>query len=192
MSEEKNLEVKKGVAMMSNIMLDIETLGTVITQIGAVYFDWTGKTRETFLINIDIKSCLEKGLEIRYQELKFWLDNKSKISWDKNTIPLTNAMEELTAFCNLDEKSCIWSHYYDLEIIDIACQKLRRSLPFHYSRWKDIRTLVFLAGFKRVRDDVDPKTHNALDDCFYQVDYCCKAYSRLSGGKNDEKDGPQL
>ncbi|CAD7774297.1 hypothetical protein BLFGPEAP_01089 [Candidatus Methanoperedenaceae archaeon GB50] len=33
---------------MDNIMLDLETLGTVITQIGAVYFDWTGKNRRNF------------------------------------------------------------------------------------------------------------------------------------------------
>ena len=65
---------------VSNIMLDLETLGTVITQIGAVYFDWSGKTRETFLVNINIKSCLDKGLEIKYKELKFWLENKDRIT----------------------------------------------------------------------------------------------------------------
>jgi len=53
---------------MDNIMLDLETLGTVITQIGAVYFDWTGKTGETFLVNVNIKSCLDRGLEIKYKE----------------------------------------------------------------------------------------------------------------------------
>jgi|GEM_PF-2530819 len=180
MNEElkRKMNDKKGVAM-PNIMLDIETLGTVITQIGAVYFDWTGTTGETFLINIDINSCLEKGLEIRSQELQFWLRNKSKISWDKDTIVLTDAIEELTAFCNLNKNSAIWSHYYDLEIIDIACHSLGRKLPFHYSRWKDIRTLLFLSGFQRESGDADPKTHNALDDCFYQVDYCCLAYSQL-------------
>jgi len=165
--------------MMNNIMLDIETLGTVITQIGAVYFNWTGETGKTFLVNVNIKSCLDKDLKIRYKELKFWLEIKNKITWNKNTIPLTKAMAELTAFCSINKKSCVWSHYYDLEILDIACQKLGQKLPFHYSRWKDIRTLVFLAGYKREKGDVDPKTHNALDDCFYQVAYCCKAYSLL-------------
>ena len=115
---------------MANIMLDIETLGTVITQIGAVYFDWTGKTGETFLVNINIKSCLDKGLEIRYRELKFWLENKNRITWDKNTIPLTYAMEKLADFCSINKKTCIWSHYYDLEILDIACQKLGKSSHF--------------------------------------------------------------
>jgi len=183
-----NYKRKEG-ATMANIMLDIETLGTVITQIGAVYFDWTGKTGETFLVNIDINSCLNKGLEIRYKELKFWLENKSKITWDKNTIPITHAIKKLTAFCKIEEEACVWSHYYDLEILDIACRKLARKLPFHYSRWRDIRTLLFLSGFKREKDDVDPKTHNALDDCLYQVKYCCKAYSRLVGEKKGEKDG---
>jgi len=169
--------------MMNNIMLDIETLGTVITQIGAVYFNWTGETGKTFLVNVNIKSCLDKDLKIRYKELKFWLEIKNKITWNKNTIPLTKAMAELTAFCSINKKSCVWSHYYDLEILDIACQKLGQKLPFHYSRWKDIRTLVFLAGYKREKGDVDPKTHNALDDCLYQVKYCCKAYSLLVGKK---------
>ena len=170
--------------MMNNIMLDIETLGTVITQIGAVYFDWTGETGETLLVNINIKSCLDKGLEIRYGELKFWFENKNRITWDKNTIPLTYAIEKLANFCSINKKSCIWSHYYDLEILDIACQKLGQKLPFHYSRWRDIRTLVFLARYKRERKgDIDLKTHNALDDCLYQVKYCCKAYSLLRNEK---------
>ena len=164
---------------MSNIMLDLETLGTVITQIGAVYFDWAGKTGETFLVNVNIKSCLDKGLEIKYKELKFWLENKDRITWDKDTIPLTKALEELTAFCKIDKKAYVWSHFYDIEILESVCQKLGQKLPFHYTRWRDIRTLVFLAGLKREEKSGDPKTHNALDDCLYQVNYCCKAYRLL-------------
>ena len=99
---------------MDNIMLDLETLGTVITQIGAVYFDWTGKTGETFLVNVNIKSCLDRGLEIKYKELKFWLENRSRITWNKNTIPLTKALEELTTFCKINKKAHVWSHYYDI------------------------------------------------------------------------------
>ena len=160
-------------------MLDIETLGTVITQIGAVYFDWTGETGESFLANINIKSCLDEGLEIRYKELNFWLENKNAITWDKNTISITKALEKLTAFCRINKKSSVWSHYYDLEIINIACQKLGQKLPFHYSRWKDIRTLVYLAEFKGEKKNINLKTHNALNDCLFQIKYCCKAYSRL-------------
>ena len=166
---------------MDNIMLDLETLGTVITQIGAVYFDWTGKTGETFLVNVNIKSCLDRGLEIKYKELKFWLENRTRITWDKNTIPLTKALEELTTFCKINKKAHVWSHYYDIEILENACQKLGQKLPFHYTRWKDIRTLAFLAGLKKERkeNNKDPKTHNALDDCLYQISYCCKAYELL-------------
>jgi len=166
---------------MDNIMLDLETLGTVITQIGAVYFDWTGKTGETFLVNVNIKSCLDRGLEIRYKELKFWLENRDRITWNKNTIPLTKALEELTTFCKINKKAHVWSHYYDIERLENACQKLGQKLPFQHTRWKDIRTLVFLAGLEKEKkeNNGDPKTHNALDDCLYQVSYCCKAYRLL-------------
>jgi len=171
------------------IMLDLETLGTVITQIGAVYFDWTGRTGKTFLVNVNIKSCLDAGLEIHWKEFKFWLENRDKISWDKNTIPLTKALQFLTEFCNKEKRSQVWSHYYDIMILETACRKLKQKLPFSYKRWKDIRTLVYLAygedhrplpGQRRNSGRVEKeKTHNALDDCLYQVDYCIGAFQKL-------------
>jgi len=166
------------------IMIDLETLGTVITQIGAVYFDWTGKTGETFLVNVNVKSCLDAGLEICYKELKFWLENRDKISWDKNTIPLTKALKLLTEFCNKEKKSQVWSHYYDIMVLETACRKLGQKLPFSYRRWKDIRTLVYLAyGEKRKKGT--EKTHNALEDCLYQVDYCIGAFQKLEERLDD-------
>ena len=169
---------------MNNIMLDIETLGTVITQIGAVYFSDNGEIGDKFLVNVNIQSCLKYGLEIQYKNLKFWLERANLITWMKNTIPISTALARLTEFCNKNKKARVWSHYYDVMILELACYKIGRKLPFHYKRWRDLRTAVDLAGLKREKKKENEKNHNALDDCIYQVNYLTKALRLLVDKEN--------
>ena len=165
---------------MRNIMLDIETLGSVITQIGALYFNENGEIGDKFLVNVNIDSCLKKGLEIQYKNLKFWLEKTNLITWTKNTIPISTALARLTEFCNKNKKARVWSHYYDVMILELASYKVGVRIPFHYKRWRDLRTAVDLAGLKREeKKKEDPKTHNALDDCIYQVGYLVKVLGIL-------------
>ncbi|HDD45108.1 MAG TPA: 3'-5' exoribonuclease [Candidatus Desulfofervidus auxilii] len=168
---------------MNNIMLDIETLGTVITQIGAVYFDDNGNIGDKFLVNVNIESCLKYGLEIQYKNLKWWLERTNLITWMKNTIPISVALAHLTEFCNKNKKARVWSHYYDIMILEFACYKIGRKLPFHYKRWRDLRTAVDLADLKKEKKKENEKTHNALDDCIYQINYLTKALKVLKNEK---------
>ncbi len=168
---------------MNNIMLDIETLGTVITQIGAVYFDDNGNIGDKFFVNVNIESCLKYGLEIQYKNLKWWLERANLITWMKNTIPISVALAHLTEFCNKNKKARVWSHYYDIMILEFACYKIGRKLPFHYKRWRDLRTAVDLADLKKEKKKENEKTHNALDDCIYQINYLTKALKVLKNEK---------
>lgn len=171
---------------MNNIMLDIETLGTVITQIGAVYFTDNGEIGDKFLVNVDIDSCLKRGLEIQYGNLKFWLERANLITFLKNTIPISVALARLDEFCSKNKKARVWSHYYDVMILELASHRLGRKLPFHYRRWRDLRTAVDLAGLKREKKmKGDEKTHNALEDCIYQVNYLVKALKKFCMDKEN-------
>lgn len=162
---------------MKNIMLDLETLGNdCIVQIGACYFDWDGSIGDTFVMNVSLASALRYG-NVGVGELKFWLNNAGKISWLKDGKDLTVVVQRLREFIKKDV--CIWSHYYDVMVLENVCKSLNQRLPFNHKKWRDIRTLVALSGLQQDKTEDDPKTHNALEDCFYQVDYCVRAFQLL-------------
>ena len=193
-------------------MLDLETLGfNFIVQIGACYFDIEGNIKEKLLINISIADSYQKGCQVDVYELKFWLENANKITWFNNTIELNKALQLFTEFCNKNKKAKVFSHYYDVSVLENVCRLLKRKMPFNHRNWRDIRTIVDLSGIKKekkllskccnaeviVQGEVtmyylctkcmkpcdvttsDLKTHNALEDCIYQVNYLVKAFKSL-------------
>jgi len=164
---------------MKYLMFDLETLGSnLILQIGACYFDIEGNIYDKFLINVSIADSMQKGSKVDYGELRFWLENKHQITWLKNSIPLTKALLLFKEF--VKNKIIVWSHYYDVMILENVCRMLKQKLPFHYKNWRDIRTLTYLSNFKREKTNKDPKSHNALEDCIYQVDYVSKCLRKLN------------
>ena len=147
-----------------NLMFDLETLGNtygVIVQIGACYF--TNSIHETFLVNVSIKSCLERGLRVDASNLKFWFEHQP--TWLKNTIQITKALEEFRKFCAL-HPCPVWSHQYDISVLSSVCEHLQIKMPFPYRQWRDINTLLYLTNFKPPKS---PKSHNALDDAQRQA-----------------------
>ena len=161
-------------------MLDLETLGfNFIVQIGACYFDIEGNIKEKLLINISIADSYQKGCQVDVYELKFWLENANKITWFNNTIELNKALQLFTEFCNKNKKAKVFSHYYDVSVLENVCRLLKRKTPFNHRNWRDIRTIVDLSGIKREKKKEDEKTHNALEDCIYQVNYLVKAFKSL-------------
>jgi hypothetical protein len=61
---------------MTNVMLDLETLGTssnsVIIAIGAVLFD-RDQIKSTFYANVDAASCCKMGLRMDPNTVMWWL-----------------------------------------------------------------------------------------------------------------------
>ena len=171
---------------MRDLMIDIETLGTginsVITQIGACYFDrYTGTIGETFIVNIRIQDCLDKGLEVDGGAIKFWFE-QSHQDFLQAPIDLEKALGQFKKFCKKDIN--VWAHStFDFPIIGNAYRVIKQGLPYHYRSTRDIRTLVDLSGIaykKYVREGVH---HNALDDCKFQVKYCSDCFKTLKGNK---------
>lgn len=169
---------------MNDFMIDIEALGKknrgAITQIGACFFNrCTGEIGEKFLINIRIQDCLDKGLQVDGETLKWWFEQTNR-SWLENPVDLGKALQELRNFYYLNKKAQVWSHAtFDIPMLENAYNTIGQRLPFSYRQLRDIRTLVDLSGLHTKKEKRDPKTHNGLDDCIYQVEYCCRCFKEL-------------
>ena len=177
---------------MNDLMVDIETLGTgqnsVITQIGACYFDrHTAEVKETFLVNVQIQDCLNHGLGVDAGALKFWFGEifkRGTPTFLKEPLPLSSALGQLKQFAEIHTEAPIWSHAcFDFGRLDDGYGKLGQKLGFSYRRLRDIRTLVDLSGIKRTDMPKEDKTHDALDDCKRQVRYCTQCFNFIRGKK---------
>lgn len=168
-------------------MVDIETLGTktgsVITQIGAVYFNRsTGELGEEMLVNVSIDDCLKNGLRVDGGAIKFWFEQPHK-DFLKAPVGLSKALQLLRDFYKRD--TITWSHAtFDMTQIAEAYYKLGQNCPIPYRKMRDIRTLVDLANIEYNKPKNVNKTHNALDDCKYQVAYCVPCINALKERKN--------
>jgi len=170
-------------AKMNNLMVDIESLGAVpdgvIVQIGACYFDNEGNIGDRFLVNIDIQSSLNLGFKVDKDTLKWWFERSQLITWLSDTVSVHKALRQFREFCYKNKQAELWSHDYDKIMLLTAYKQIGEKFPISYKQFRDLRTLVALSKIKVKKPEGDPKTHNALDDCVYQVGYVCKALKSL-------------
>jgi hypothetical protein len=149
---------------MKDCMLDLETLGrssdAVIIQIGLCAFDFRTEESDAGVeLNIDIQRSLEAG---------FWVDGGT-VEWWMNQPEV--AIKSILAQPRYSpQKAC---HFRQVGL----------QFPVHYRGFRDIRTLVALAGFtksdwKGFYDNQHVK-HTALGDCKTQIAYCLEAYARI-------------
>lgn len=173
---------------MKDLMLDIETMGnrstSAILQIGSCYFNrYTGEIGDTFIEQISLTNSLKWGLSVDASTIQWWMKQKDK-SWLDNSKSLQCVLFNFVEFAKTAEY--YWSHStFDIPILVNAYNVVGTKLPFHYRATRDIRTLTHLAGHQRNESKVDPddKTHNALDDCIYQVQYCVECFNKLKERK---------
>ena len=171
-------------------MLDLETLGTkgrsVITQIGAVYFDRaTEDIRDKFSVNVSIQDCLDCGLNVDAGAIKFWMAQPPPYSFLTNALPLREALGKFRVFYK--KSTLLWSHAtFDMPILSDAHEAVGQKVPYSYKDLRDIRTLVDLSGItdEELKEDMRnvPVTHDALEDCERQVAYCHRLMNRISRG----------
>ena len=167
---------------MKDLMLDIETLDTrstaVIVQIGAVYFDrYTGEIGDTFLVNVNHMGQKSLGFTVGAETLEWW-DTQEK-TWITDTKEIKPALKEFAQFAEKAKR--VWCHAtFDAQILIDAYTRLDMKPPFHYTATRDIRTLQDLSGIAERITTKAKKTHNALDDCIYQVEYCTHYFNKLN------------
>lgn len=167
-------------------MLDLETMGTkspysVITQIGACYFDpRTSEIGKTFLMNISMTDSLRNGFEVDSGAMHFWFGQppKARTFLQEPRHPVEHVLSELAWFGK--QAKVVWSHAtFDFVLVTNYYEKMGKKPAFHYSYARDIRTIVHLAGLQKDDDMPRDDAHDALKDCIYQVGYVSKGYQKL-------------
>lgn len=179
---------------MKDLMIDIETMGNThdaaMIQLAGVFFDRvTGETGAEFCENIDLASCLKEGFVETESTKKWWAEQNQEVLQEitNNARPVRDVMREYTDFIKVNSGGdpirnvLVWSHAtFDFVIVQNYLTKFGlRQMGFRGAR--DIRTLVDLSGIDlKAYDWTSGKTHNALDDCKFQIKYCVDALNVIS------------
>ena len=171
---------------MNNIMLDIETVAntnnTAVIQVAMIRFDWTGKLGESLVVRLNLDEQLKKGLDANSSTLAWWADTNPKLFRSLLTENVESVSQALTKICQfINFNDYIWCHAtFDIPILNNVLHKFGFKTPWAYKKCRDIRTLTELADLDLTQYNWDAeKTHDALDDCRFQVKYCCDAYNKM-------------
>ena len=177
---------------MTNIMLDLETLGTkpdsVILSIGAAAFNEETIINE-FYTTINLKSCVEMGLKM-YPDTVCWWANHSdaaKRGVFESQVTLPSALSEFSAWVKSisDDVVRMWGNGEDFDnvVLREAYHKAGvppSLIPWHFKNNMSYRTLKNL--LPNIKIDRVGEHHNALDDARSQALHAIKLLKELHHG----------
>lgn len=141
-----------------DLMVDIETFSTgskaVMHELGAVIFDPYGEAlgespdaTTTFHALIDPQSCLDLGMEVDWDTLRFWFAQDAvhharlRLKGRKH---VGTVLADFSAWIDERKPEYIWGHgaTFDPVILNEYYKKLRKRNPFQdFRRIRDTRTL---------------------------------------------------
>lgn len=172
---------------MNNIMLDIETLGTasnsIVLQVAMVRFDKEGNIGDSLSINLNTEEQFKKGL-IKEDSTIEWWNTTNKVLFKKllteNVISVEEGLNKINNFIN--KTDYIWAHAsFDIPILDSLFRAFSMKPNWYYMNHRDLRTLVSLSGlYLKNYNWKSEKTHDALDDCKFQIKYCTDGLKKIS------------
>ena len=165
---------------MSNIMLDLETMGTgsnsAITAIGAVKFSSKGLGEEFYRV-VDLGSCVDAGLTIDPSTVMWWMQqsDEARKALCKSPTKLDQALLDFNLFVGDSSVAKIWGNGSDFDnvILANAYQKLNMPMPWRFYNSRCYRTVKNLLGGSTELVRVGT-AHNALDDAKSQADHLIK------------------
>ncbi len=178
-----------------HIMIDIETMGrrpgAAIVSLAAILFDENGAfmTDNThvkdysFYRTIDLQSCMDVGLRVDAQTIRFWMSQEGPARREvlTNGAPLREVLEEFAFWLAGPADPVIWAYgaTFDPPLLEMAYHALGMQVPWLYRDVRCARTVLDLA-------DVELKgvgtKHHALDDAIAQAD-CVARAMRILGKK---------
>jgi DNA polymerase III epsilon subunit-like protein len=191
---------------MSNIMLDLETMGTrpgsAILIIAAVVFEmedtkWPStetdeglRKREHFYARIDLQSCVNEGLVIDDDTAKWWNSQEDHVRNEALPVNHTgdardsirNALVNFSKwYKSLGRNVTVWGNgsSFDCGIMSEAYKVLGMTVPWKYFLERDLRTVLDLGGVKPW-DQPQINLHHALWDCWRQILGYQKAIRNIS------------
>lgn len=155
---------------MSDVMLDIETLGlspgSVILSIGAIRLE----TNEKFYEIIDIQSCLDKGLIIEAPTLEWWLSQSDKARQEILSNDRKLLEDVLNMFNNwITKEDRLWGNgaAFDIILLKEAYRRCGIKPNWKYRNEMCYRTLAKLfPNDKSTRIEND---HIAINDAINQA-----------------------
>lgn len=161
---------------MKQLMVDIETLGTVpgsiILSIGAVVFDREQDSLGIrFFERISVADQLLHGMTYSQSTIDFWRSQPceakdiSFTSYRSGDVPLTHALEKFSEFYTVSKAETIWANGtdFDLGMLKVAYDRVGLTPPWKYNAARDLRTAMQLLGIDN--DWVRPKIpHCPLSD----------------------------
>ena len=180
---------------MTNIMLDLETLGTksdsVILSIGAASFNEESIISE-FYTAINVKSCVEMGLKM-YPDTVCWWANQpyaAKKGIFESTTTLPVALSDFSLWIRSMEANHLdsvrmWGNGEDFDNVLLREAYLRigvppSRIPWHFRNNMSYRTLKNL--LPHIEIERVGEHHNALDDAKSQALHAIKLLKELHYG----------
>jgi len=171
-----------------DVMLDIETLGTeensLILSIGLVKFNMqTSEIGESLHLKLDIVDSLENNFELNIDTVKWWLKQPkefTKLLISEETFKLKEALNKISNFLNPTYKIWAKSPSFDCNLLKSVYKKLNKEIPWDFRKQQDVRTLINLNPdvYKDFKNN-NKITHNALQDCFDQIEYCTHIFRTI-------------
>ena len=170
--------------MPKNIMVDLETLGTVpgcaILSIGAVEFDERGALIKSFYTEIYTPSCLDVYMSIDPATETWWRDKEpaarvvlENCADSSKSIPIKSALDQFAGWVkDFDPNNVlVWGNGSDFDnaILAVAYELCGEKLPWKFYNNRCYRTLKNL--HPDIRLERVGTYHNALDDAVSQANH---------------------
>lgn len=182
---------------MTNVMIDLETLGTgtdaMILTIAAVEFDPRGTydKKDIFYSKVDIDSYKPYTgcFTLDGSTLTWWMtdapESARKEAFSQKRTPIKNVLENFTAWIKSRSNEVKpWSHgaSFDISILSHHFKILNLEIPWKFWDVRDTRTLYDISrvNLKSMKPSNDYPAHHAIGDCILQIEGVIKSYETLS------------
>jgi hypothetical protein len=173
--------------IFKHLMVDIETMGnqsySSIVSIAAVEFNIeTAATGKEFYRIVSLQSCLDLGLIVNADTIMWWMQqsDEARLEFVKDEIvSIQQALTEFSKFCHVFYQVWANSPRFDLGIIQNAYNKAGIPIPWDFRKERCLRTLSNIKPSIRGNVKKQGISHNALFDCYNQIQYCCSIWNSL-------------
>lgn len=161
---------------MSEVMLDLETMGTggnsAIVSIGACFFD-NDEIRGNWYRNVDLQSCIDAGMKVTGDTVMWWLKQslEARDALQDSPIPLKGALGELKGAFENHGVVYVWGNgaSFDNILLADAYRAVGMEPPWEFWNDRCYRTLKNeYPNIPLVREGVH---HNALADAITQTNH---------------------
>lgn len=178
---------------MRNVMVDLETLGTVpgcaILSIGAINFNVDGVGTETFYGVISLESCVEAFLTVDPKTQKWWSEQsedarKVLMEAEKGGTPLNRTLEYFNNYLRrIGNDVKVWGNGADFDnaILQVAYDAVKVKPAWRFTHNRCYRTLKNLMPTVPLPERTGTY-HHALDDAKTQAAHAVQLMRRLSSG----------